>query len=626
MEQAPSALPALDLLTVSDLCVDLVLRGNVRPRFGQVEQLIGGYHLDLGGSANIFAAQFARLGGRAGVLGYAGRDAFGGLARERLIQTGVDVSRLHEHPELPTGLGTALAEPHDRATLTCLGTIDATQPEDLMPALSGACRHWHIASYFLLTRLRSTWPKWLALLRERGVTVSLDTNWDPAERWDGVLDLLPLVDVLLLNENEALAISGASNVQAAGAKLAAHGPLTVIKCGADGAVAFDKDRRKTVRVPGGPAPKIVDSVGAGDCFDAGFLRAWQLGHALEDCLVWGNRCGAASLAAPGGIDGQLRETIAPKHGNRQLLPLIPDSRCSSRPSPTRGEGNGTAPLEVRMPFLDSLRRHRDAGHALLAANFYNAETLLAVLRAARATSGEIILQTSPSTIEYLGGVTLTAAMARAAAQQLDVTAWLHLDHAADAKLIEACVAERYDSVMIDASESDFATNVRRTRETVALAHARGVAVEAELGYVPKLGQTGVTEAGLTTPAQAAEFAAATGVDLLAVAIGTAHGFYKKPPKLDYERLSAIRKLVDAPLVLHGGSGVDPEAWQEAIRRGIAKINFATEIKDTFTRAVKQTLVAGDEIDLRKTFPPAMQAVTDLVAAKIQVCQMTGVST
>ena len=108
----------LDVLTVSDLCVDLVLRGNVRPRFGQVEQLVDGYHLELGGSANLFASQYARLGGRCGVVGYTGRDAFGRLARERLSLAGVDVTRLREHPELPTGLGLALAEPQDRATLT----------------------------------------------------------------------------------------------------------------------------------------------------------------------------------------------------------------------------------------------------------------------------------------------------------------------------------------------------------------------------------------------------------------------------------------------------------------------------------------------------------------------------
>ncbi|HYF50227.1 MAG TPA: class II fructose-bisphosphate aldolase [Planctomycetota bacterium] len=276
-----------------------------------------------------------------------------------------------------------------------------------------------------------------------------------------------------------------------------------------------------------------------------------------------------------------------------------------------------------MRFIESIARHRSQQRALLAANFYNAETLMGVLRAAKSLQAEVILQTSPSTIDYLGGVPLAVGMARGASRELGVTAWLHLDHATDPKLIETCIREGYDSVMIDASESDFATNVKRTREIVTLAHAKGVAVEAELGYVPKLGQADVTEAGLTTPEDATRFVAETGVDLLAVAIGTAHGFYKKAPKLDYERLSAIRAAVDVPLVLHGGSGLDPEQWREAIRRGIVKINFATEIKDTFTRSVKKSLGASSEIDLRKTFSPAIEAVTELVAAKISICQMTG---
>lgn len=275
-----------------------------------------------------------------------------------------------------------------------------------------------------------------------------------------------------------------------------------------------------------------------------------------------------------------------------------------------------------MRFIESLRAHRDAGRALLAANFYNAETLLAVLRAVKQTQSEIILQTSPSTLEYLG-VDVAVAMARSAAKQEGVRAWLHLDHATDPRQIKACITAGYDSVMIDASECDFSENVERTRAVVGAAHAAGVAVEAELGCVPKLGQPDVTEAGLTDPADAQRFVAETGVDLLAVAIGSAHGFYKKEPRLDVARLEAIRKLVSVPLVLHGGSGIPPAQWQAAIARGVAKINFATEIKDTFTRNVKRVLTASDEIDLRKTFPPAADAVTKLVAEKIRVCQMKG---
>jgi len=273
-----------------------------------------------------------------------------------------------------------------------------------------------------------------------------------------------------------------------------------------------------------------------------------------------------------------------------------------------------------MKIIDSLLKHRSEGKAILACNFYNAETLMAILQAAKELNTEIILQTSPSTLNYLG-INLAASMARSAARQFGVQAWLHLDHARDPDLIHQCIDAGYDSVMIDASESDLETNIKTTSEIVARAHSSGIAVEAELGYIPKLRQSGVTEEGLTNPDEALRFVNETGVDLLAIAIGTAHGFYKKEPMLNLDRLSGIRKTVDTPLVLHGGSGLSGDMWQETINRGIVKINFATEIKDTFTKAVKQVLNEGDEIDLRKTFPSAINMVKQLVIRKIKTCSM-----
>lgn len=299
--------PKLDVLCVADTCVDLILRGNVRPHFKQVEQLIDSYELELGGSACIFASQFAKLGGRSGVLGRAGDDAFGRLVLEKLKQCGVDARRVSVDRALKTGLGVALAEPADRAILTYLGTIDCIGPDDLADELLSATRHWHIASYFLLTRLREYWPNWIARLRENGVTVSLDTNWDPSGGWDGVVELLPLIDVFLPNEAEACAIAGVADVSAAGRSLSARGPLVVIKRGSNGAVAFAEGREERVSVPDGirASLKAIDSIGAGDSFDGGFLRAWQLGLPLEKCLNWGVRCGCASLGAAGGIAAQM---------------------------------------------------------------------------------------------------------------------------------------------------------------------------------------------------------------------------------------------------------------------------------------------------------------------------------
>jgi len=175
-------------------------------------------------------------------------------------------------------------------------------------------------------------------------------------------------------------------------------------------------------------------------------------------------------------------------------------------------------------------------------------------------------------------------------------------------------------VMIDASDEAFDANVEKTREVVTLAHRHGRAVEAELGYVPKLGQGPVRRDGFTTPEEAAAFVEATGVDLLAVAVGSAHGFYEQSPRLDYERLAAIREAVDVPLVLHGSSGIGDDDLRRAIERGICKVNFATEIKDTFMRELKRCMTRSDDIDLRKTFPPAIQAATNLVASKMLACK------
>lgn len=271
-----------------------------------------------------------------------------------------------------------------------------------------------------------------------------------------------------------------------------------------------------------------------------------------------------------------------------------------------------------MLLKEALETKRRRGSAILATNFYNAETLLAVLRAARETDSALILQTSPATISYLG-VETAVAMARAAAGEVGVSAWLHLDHARDVDLVRRCIEAGYDSVMIDASEKEFDTNVRLTREVVALARPRGVLVEAELGYVPKLGEREAQEYEMTLPEQAERFVQETGVDLLAVAIGNAHGFYKQQPRLDIRRLQAIRERVEAFLVLHGASGIPDDQWREAVRNGIVKVNFATEIKDTFMAHLREAMTRTESIDIRQVFPPAMRVVAELVKSKILLC-------
>ncbi len=307
-----------DVLAVSDMCVDVVLTGNVRPQFHQVEQIIGDCSLELGGSANIFAAQLAKLGAHAGVLGWIGKDLFGDFCLQQLKNCRVDTTWVRRHPDLKTGIGFALAEPDDRAILTYMGTIDATQPAHLNKNILTTCRHWHIASFFLLTSLRSSWHSWLRKCRSSGVTTSLDTNWDPQNQWADVLELLPHIDIFFPNEAEALAITRSSDVYSAAKTLAAGGSLIVLKRGEKGVLVQQRERSwelPPITVAAKPL-EIIDSTGAGDNFDAGFLHAWLNGKNIEACVQLGQRCAVSSLAALGGIRGQLKQKSLPRKNTK----------------------------------------------------------------------------------------------------------------------------------------------------------------------------------------------------------------------------------------------------------------------------------------------------------------------
>ena len=273
-------------------------------------------------------------------------------------------------------------------------------------------------------------------------------------------------------------------------------------------------------------------------------------------------------------------------------------------------------MNPRMTIREKLHEARDQKTALLAANFYNAETLRGVLEAAAELRQPIILQLTRSSIDYLG-LPVALAMGRAAIQHYGVEAWIHLDHAISLDLVEACLEAGFDSVMIDASEKDLAQNIATTRKAVAMARRTGANVEAELGFVAKLGQE-ANPAGMTDPEEAARFVQETGIDALAVSIGTAHGFYSATPKLDLQRLSAIHSLTDLPLVLHGGSGIGEAAIREVVARGICKVNVATETKDAFVKGVKREIQSTTDIDLRNIFPPAIQDVRELIKQKLRM--------
>ncbi|NGP89170.1 class II fructose-bisphosphate aldolase [Fodinibius halophilus] len=267
-----------------------------------------------------------------------------------------------------------------------------------------------------------------------------------------------------------------------------------------------------------------------------------------------------------------------------------------------------------MTLQDKFAQLDQQNKALLAVNFYNFETLSAVLKAAAAQDTGIILQSTKSTIDYLG-LEITAKLARAAISQHDVDAWLHLDHAQDIDLIKRALDAGYDSVMIDASEQPIEENREVTQQIVEMAKPYGANVEAELGYIAKLGQS-KEKAAFTQPEEARDFVEQTGIDALAVAIGSAHGFYDKEPNLDIELLNRIRQVTPAALVLHGGSGIPDSQIQEAIRNGIRKINVATEVKNGFMNTLREEIPNTKEIDLRKVFPPAIDHVQSLLEDKI----------
>jgi len=293
------------ILVAGDANLDLVLRGDVVPRFGQVEQLLDGADLVLGSSAGICAAGLARLGVRTALVARVGDDVFGATTLRMLADAGVDITAVRIVGDVPTGVSVILSAPEDRSILTLTGALSMLTSAEVRSAAAQAA-HVHFASYFLLPELAASLPDLLRELRDRGITTSLDTNWDPAGDWQGVAECLPLVDVLLPNAAEAVALATAAgdqtaDVERAALALAAQGPLVVVKDGADGGLAVAGDR--VLRAPG-LVVDVVDTTGAGDSFDAGFLAAWTNGAPLSRALREAAVAGSLSTRGSGGTGGQ----------------------------------------------------------------------------------------------------------------------------------------------------------------------------------------------------------------------------------------------------------------------------------------------------------------------------------
>ena len=276
-----------------------------------------------------------------------------------------------------------------------------------------------------------------------------------------------------------------------------------------------------------------------------------------------------------------------------------------------------------MPFATSEKMLRDAqaGHyAVGAFNAENMEMVQAIIAAAEEMKAPVMIQTTTSTLKY-ASPELFAAMVRAEAENASVPVCVHLDHGESYELAVRCMNAGYTSVMIDGSKLPFEENIAVTKKVVDAARAGGIPVEAELGTVGgKEDDTAAKGCAYTEPEQAREFAERTGVSSLAVAIGTAHGFYKSSPVLDVERLSRIAACADIPLVLHGASGLTDEQVRECVKRGICKVNIATELRNAYSRAVA-AYYAEDPgvVDPKKYGKAARAAVMELVMTKIRVC-------
>lgn len=263
-------------------------------------------------------------------------------------------------------------------------------------------------------------------------------------------------------------------------------------------------------------------------------------------------------------------------------------------------------------------------YAVGAFNVENMEMVKAVIAAAEELKAPVMLQTTPSTIKY-GTVETYAAIVRAEAEKASVPVCLHLDHGNSFELAVRAMKAGYTSVMIDGSGEDFENNIAVTKKVVDVAKAIGIPVEAELGKVG--GKEDDLEADADTntdPAEAKEFVERTGVSSLAVAIGTAHGFYVGTPVLDKPRVSAIREVVSVPLVLHGASGLSEEDVRECVERGMCKVNFATELRAAYTAAVKKLLEEKPETyDPKKFGTAAMEAVKEQVKIRMKMCGCDG---
>lgn len=294
-----------DLVTAMDMCADcLVQLGGAVPKFGQKEKIVKDYNITLGGSCAIFACQSAKLGLKTAGVGVVGDDFLGRFLLDSLGTAGVSVENIRTDSSMKTAIGVALCKDDgDRSILTYPSTIDAVVGENLTDEIIRNTRHIHIGSFYLMNNFREKLKDIVIKASRYGVTISLDTNWDPEEKWDGgIWDILPYIDIFMPNENEALAITKKASIDEAMEVLKDIVPIIVLKRGKNGASAYANGKfynAASLEV------SVVDTVGAGDSFDGGFIYGFLSNYDIEKCLTIGCICGSYNTTKAGGIEGQI---------------------------------------------------------------------------------------------------------------------------------------------------------------------------------------------------------------------------------------------------------------------------------------------------------------------------------
>lgn len=290
-----------EVTALGELNVDIILNDiDGFPEMGK-EKFAGKMTVTLGSSTAIFAANVACLGARTAFAGMVGRDSFGSLVSESLRTRGVDTRFLIESPDYATGATLVMSYDEDRANLTYQGAMDHMGFDDLNPDIFRESRHIHISSVFMQSALKRDFSRIFEAAESGGVTLSMDTQWDPKEEWDfDCAAILPHVDVFMPNEAELKAITRTDDLSGAISRIRPHlRQVAVIKCGSRGSLLVKKDGEVS-EMPSFLNSHVVDSIGAGDSFNAGFIYGYVKGMSLTECQRLGNLTGAVNTTAAGG--------------------------------------------------------------------------------------------------------------------------------------------------------------------------------------------------------------------------------------------------------------------------------------------------------------------------------------